>query len=134
MAMHHTGAIDMGRYEAQHGSRADVRAMATKMADAQTTEKHKLESIAREVGHAEHKGDPMMEKHSMKDMQALRAARGAEVDRVFLLHLIDHHERGVDWTSRSLPNLRRDELRHMAKMMIDDQTREVAQMRAMLSQ
>lgn len=133
MAMHHDSAIEMARYEAQSGSRADVREMARKMADAQSAENTKLEAIAHEAGHAEHKGDPMMEKHSMEDMQALRAARGAEVDRVFLTHMIDHHEGGVDWTRRSLPNLKRDDLRKMAQMMIDDQARETAQMRAMLN-
>ncbi|MDP1663159.1 MAG: DUF305 domain-containing protein [Phycisphaerales bacterium] len=133
MAMHHAGAIDMGRYEAQNGSRADVRALATRMADAQTAENTKLEAIAREVGHAEHKGDPMMDKHSMKDMQALKAARGAEVDRVFLTHMIDHHENGVKMARDAMPNLKRDDLRRMAKMMIDDQSREVAQMRSMLN-
>ena len=75
----------------------------------------------------------MMEKHSMMDMRELKAARGAEVDRVFLTHMIDHHEGGVDWTRRSLPNLKRDDLRKMARMMIDDQTREIAQMRGMLN-
>ena len=134
MAQHHESAIEMGRYEAKNGTRPEVREIARKMADAQSAENTKLKAIAREGGHGDHKSDPMMEKHSMQDMQELKAARGAEVDRVFLTHMIDHHEGGVDWTRRSLPNLRRDDLRRMARMMIDDQTREIAQMRAMLNQ
>jgi uncharacterized protein (DUF305 family) len=133
MSMHHNGAIDMARYEAQNGSRAEVREIARKMADAQTAENTKLAAIAREAGHAVHKSDPMMDTHSMMDMRELQAARGAEVDRVFLTHMIDHHEGGVDWTKRSLPNLKRDDLRRMAQMMIDDQAREIAQMRSMLN-
>lgn len=134
MAMHHTGAIEMARVEAQSGARADVRALATKIVDAQSAEKPKLEAIARETGHAGMQPDPMMEKHSMMDMQELKAARGGEVDRVFLTHMIDHHENGVKMAKAAMPNLRRDDLRRMATMMIDDQTREVSQMRAMLNQ
>ncbi|QOJ14123.1 MAG: DUF305 domain-containing protein [Planctomycetia bacterium] len=134
MAMHHEGAIEMGRYEAQNGSRADVRALATKMADAQSTEKPKLESIARDAGNGRMQPDPMMQEHSMKDMEAPRAARGAEVDRVFLNHMIDHHQSGVEMARAAMPNLRRDELRRMATKMIDDQSKEISQMRAMLNQ
>lgn len=134
MAMHHEGAIEMGRYEAQNGSRADVRTLATKMADAQSTEKPKLESIARDAGNGRMQPDRMMQEHSMKDMTALRAARGAEVDRIFLIHMIDHHQSGVDMAQAAMPNLRRDELRRMASKMIDDQSKEISQMRAMLNQ
>ncbi len=134
MAMHHTGAIEMARVEAQNGSRDEVREMVRTIADMQSAEKPKLEAIARETGHADMRPDPMMQKHSTRDMQALRAARGAEVDRVFLTHMIDHHESGVQMARAAMPNLRRDDLQRMAKMMIDDQTREVAEMRAMLNQ
>lgn len=134
MAMHHTGAIEMGHYEAQNGSRSEVREMARKIADAQAAEKPKLEAIARETGHTAMQPDPKMQEHSMKNMQALRAARGAEVDRVFLIHMIDHHEQGIDMARSSMPNLRREDLRGMARKTIDDQIREVARMRAMLNQ
>lgn len=132
MGKHHESAIEMARYEAKNGTRPEVREIARKMADAQSAENTKLEPIAREGGHADHKSDPMMEKHLMQDMQELKAARGAEVDRLFLVHMTDHHAQGVDMTRRSLPNLKRDDLRRMAQQMIDDQTREIAQMRGML--
>lgn len=134
MAMHHTGAIEMANHESQNGTRSQVREMARKIAEAQAAEKPKLEAIARESGHAAMQPDPKMQEHSMKDMQALRAARGVEVDRVFLVHMIDHHEQGIGMARSSMPNLRRDDLRGMARKMIDDQSREVARMRAMLNQ
>lgn len=133
IAMHHTSAIEMGRYEAQNGSRAEVRDFAAKIADAQTAEKPILQSIARDGGHGDMQPDPGMRDHSMQDMQELRAARGPEVDRVFLIHMIDHHENGVSMAKAAMPNLRREDLRGMTRKMIDDQTREVAQMRAMLN-
>jgi uncharacterized protein (DUF305 family) len=122
----------MARFEAQNGSRAEVREMARKIVEAQSAEHPRLEAIAREEGHAEHKSHPMMEEHSRKDMASLRSARGAEVDRQFLVHMMDHHAQGVEMARRSLPNLRRDDLRRMAHKMIDDQSREIDQMRAML--
>lgn len=134
MAMHHDGAIEMARYQAQNGSRAEVRDLATKMAEAQTKENSMLRTIARDTGHAGMAPDPMMQQHMRKDMEACRAARGAEVDRVFLTHMIDHHENGVKMAKAAMPNLKRDDLRRMARMMIDDQTREVAQMRALMNQ
>lgn len=103
MAMHHTGAIEMGNHEAQKGSRSEVREMARKIADAQAAEKPKLEAIARESGHAAMQPDPKMLEHSMKDMQALRAARGAEVARVFLIHMIDHHQQASAWPRPPCP-------------------------------
>ncbi len=133
MAMHHKGAIEMGRYEAQHGSRNEVRQMAGAMAEAQSAESVKLLAIARESGRGEMGADPMLEKHMTRDMAALRDARGGEVDRVFLTHMIDHHAMGVDMARAAMPNLKRDDTRRMANMMIDDQTREIAKMRGMLN-
>lgn len=132
MGKHHESAIEMARFEAQSGSRADVREMGRKIAEAQSAEHPRLEGIAREEGQAEHKSFPTLEEHSRKDMASLRAARGAEVDRQFLVHMMDHHAQGVDMARRSLPSLRREDLRRMAQKMIDDQTREIDQMQAML--
>ena len=133
MGMHHETAIEMARYEAQNGTRSEVREMARKIVDMQSAERSKLEAIAREEGHAEHKSDPEMEQHAKKDMASLRSARGAEVDRLFLAHMMDHHAQGVEMARSSMPNLRREDLRQMARKMIDDQTREIDQMRAMLN-
>lgn len=132
MGMHHERAIEMSRFEVENGSRAEVREMARKIADKQGAEHPRLEAIAREEGSFEHKSDPKMEEHARKDMALLRAARGAEVDRLFLVHMMDHHAGGMEVARGSMPNLRRDDLRRMAKKMIEDQGREIEQMRAML--
>jgi uncharacterized protein (DUF305 family) len=134
MAQHHDGGIEMSRYEARNGARRDVGELAREMADAQTAEHTKLEAIAREGPTVRHEPDLAMERRSARDMKDLRAASGAEVDRVFLDRMMDHHARGVDMTRRSLPNLSSDSLRRMAQHMIDDQTRELDQMRGMLNQ
>jgi len=131
MAVHHESAIEMGRYQAQNGSRAEVRAIASSIVDAQSAENVKLRAIARETGHGNMRADAMMRENAGADMTALRSAGGAELDRVFLTRMIDHHTVGVEMTRKAMPNLRRDDTRRMAKTMIDDQTREIAQMRAM---
>ena len=133
MAVHHKGAIEMGRYASQNGTRQNVRSLARKIADAQSAENVKLHAIASETGHAEHTSDPIMEQHTTKDMAALRAARGGDVDSVFLARMIDHHTMGVDMATKAMPNLKRDDLRRMAQAMIDDQSREIAQMRGMVN-
>lgn len=134
MAMHSKSAIDMGRIQANNGSRTDVRALAARIVDTQTAENTKLLAIARETGQPDTRQDSMMDKHSAECTTQLNAARGTEVDRLFLTHMIDHHERGVKMTEAAMPNLRRDDLQRMARTMIVDQNREVAQMRDMLNQ
>jgi len=133
MAAHHNGTIEMGRYQAQNGTRAEVRAIAGKMADAQSTEKVKLLAISRETGQSDTNADSMMRENMDRCMMDLRNARGTQVDSVYLTHMIKHHKAGVEMARNAMPNLRRDDTRQMAQLMIDDQTREIEQMRAMVN-
>ena len=133
MEVHHEVAIDMARVEVTSGQREDVQTLARGIIDGQSKENVELERIARVEGHAEHTSDPAAERQSKMTVDALRAAQGGEVDRAFLKQMIEHHASGVNMTRRSLPNLKRNELRQMAQKMIDDQTREIEQMRGMLN-
>lgn len=132
MVQHHASAIDMSTHEARNGSRQEVRDLARKIADAQAAEKPRFEAIAREEGRASARPDPRMVEQSARTMRELRAARGEELDRLFLIHMVAHHETGNGMATDSMPNLSREDLRAMARKMIDDQSREVAQMRDML--
>jgi len=132
VAAHHAGAIAMGRVQEERGARDDVRRMAERMVRVQAKEQADLERIARDEGHAARKSDPMMESHTQADLTAMRSATGQEVDRLFVVHMIDHHEQGIDMMRRSMSNLQRQDLRRMAQKMIDDQEREVAEMRRLV--
>jgi uncharacterized protein (DUF305 family) len=132
MAAHHESAIEMGRFEITNGKRDDVRALARTMVDQQNIEHVELEGIARAETHAEHKTDPNAERHAKMAIEDLHAAKGDDVDRIFLEQMIEHHTAGVDVTRRSLPNLEREELRRMAQKMISDQSSQIEQMRGMI--
>jgi len=133
MVMHHKGAIEMGRYEAQDGTRTEVRDLAGTMADSQSAENVNLMDVVRETGHGNMKADPPVQENMGRCMTALRSAGGVQVDSVFLTHMIKHHTMGVDMARKAMPNLKRNDTRLMAKTMIDDQTREIAQRRGMVN-
>lgn len=132
MSAHHATAIEMARYQGQNGTREDVRAMARRIADSQTMEQTKLDAIVREETRPKTTNNSLIVNRAASDIGMLRNARGVEVDRMFLTHMIEHHRSGIDMAKASMANLKREDVRTMAQKMVDDQSTEIGLMRNML--
>lgn len=104
MIPHHAQALEMSALVEARTESADIRLLARRIEISQKDEiatmRRWLEERGEEVPgeHAHH----MMGDHALMpgmlsaaDMAALRAARGADFDRLFLHHMIRHHEGAI---------------------------------------
>ncbi len=124
---HHEMATRMADEVIARGANGDVRAMAERMKAAQQEEIAILLS-AREAVEGQRAVPPMVDPHMDADMAELRSLSGLELDRAFLRHMIPHHAGAVVTSHRAMPNLQRDDLRALAQMTVEMQTREAAEM------
>ena len=105
MIMHHQQAVEMTALIPSHTDNKDVRSLGAKISFSQTDEMKFMERWLRARGQPDSMampGMPDMDMHgnAMKpmpgmltpeQMTALRAAKGANFDRLFLTGMIQHH-------------------------------------------
>jgi uncharacterized protein (DUF305 family) len=99
MIVHHGQAVEMADLAANRGQRSDVKGLADRIADVQRPEidmlnrwleQHDLPKVD-PAGHgAAHAGMPGMA--TGEQVEALREARGAAFDKLFLQLMVTHHE------------------------------------------
>lgn len=139
MMMHHGMGIEMAQIAADKAQRADVKALANKIITVQQEEKKELEgykpgakSSATGGGHdmatmaamGDMKSMPEMKKGQM-NMDRLQKASGAEVDRVFLASMTQHHQQAVQMSKQAMGKLKDSKVRAFAEKTITNQTREI---------
>jgi uncharacterized protein (DUF305 family) len=73
--------------------------------------------------------------HIMEDMSAsLRGKTGDAFDREFLIEMITHHEGAVNMAEMTLQSAKHEELKSLARDIIDAQTKEISLMKGWLKQ
>ncbi len=106
MIMHHAQAVEMTGLIASHTENREVRALGGRISSSQTDEikfmrrwlaaRGEAATMAEaKMGDMKMAGDAMALMPGMltaKQMEALRTAKGAEFDRLFLTGMIQHHE------------------------------------------
>ena len=95
MIPHHEQAIEMSEMALMNSSNPEVLELAQEIKSAQAPE---IELMANWAGvksstHAGHSMDGML---SEDELNALRAATGAEFDRLFLQGMIKHHQGAIE--------------------------------------
>ena len=109
MIMHHSQAVEMTALIASHTGNEGVRRLGAKISSSQTDEIGFMERWLRARGEAtsmampgmpdmDTAGNPIAPMPGMltpAQMDALRKARGAEFDHLFLTGMIQHHEGAV---------------------------------------
>ena len=144
MIVHHEQAIEMADVVLAKGADAEVKAVATRIKDAQAPEIETLESWLtawgeeRTPGGAAHGGMDMggsdeTTMMSEQEMNALEASQGAELDGMFLEMMIRHHEGAISMAQTELEDGEFSEAKALAQRIIDDQTAEIEAMRRLLS-
>lgn len=130
---HHQMAAQMADIELQKGTRAEVKAMAQMMKDMQTQEIAVLQGARQALTGSSVVPTPPADPHMEADHMALQAASGADVDRLFLEHMIPHHAEGISIAHRALPNLQRAEVRQIATNIVSSQAKEIGDMAELLT-
>ena len=106
MIMHHAQAVEMTGLIASHTENREVRALGGRISSSQTDEIKFMRRwlaargeaatmAAAKMGDMKMAGDAMALMPGMltaKQMEALRTAKGAEFDRLFLTGMIQHHD------------------------------------------
>ena len=136
MVPHHEQALVMAQAVLERGASADVKALAQRIKDAQAPEITRLEGVLRALGgepasaHVAHGGGMMSE----DQMAALESASGEELDALFLELMVEHHEGAVMMADAELADGTYPDARALATEIKAAQTREIAEMKGLLSQ
>lgn len=149
MIPHHQQAVDMSRTLLDKDDIPDdVRGFAQKVVDAQGPEIAQLNTMLSGWGE-----EPMSESGGMdhgsmghgsdsgmggmmtaEDMQALEAAEGAEVARLYLEQMTTHHEGAVQMAQDEVTNGQNPQAVDMARRISTDQQAEITEMEALLQE
>ena len=70
---------------------------------------------------------------SEADMQALRDAEGPEASRLFLEHMVEHHEGAIEMAQDELDDGRSPQALELARSIIETQQAEIAEMEELLA-
>lgn len=77
----------------------------------------------------EHHDDDDMSGAMSGMMSGLQNKTGDDFDKAFLAEMITHHEGAVDMATAALSDAKHQEIKDMAKAIIDAQTKEIGQMK-----
>lgn len=142
MIVHHEGAIEMADLIVERASTEQVRELGERIRDAQGPEIEQmtgwLESWGEELpsdmdhGGMDHGGMDMDGMDQQQAMEALENADGAEVDRLFLELMIEHHRGAIEMAQDQIDNGQNADAIALAEDIIAAQEAEIAEMEQML--
>jgi uncharacterized protein (DUF305 family) len=137
MTIHHQGAIDMANKELEKGKDATIKAIAEKIIKEQTTEKlelqawidtHTIQPNAEGTIFAQEMMAEMEKMKNWKDTQVLTG----NADSDFAQLMVIHHQQATDNASGILHHGNDEHIKELAKMMIEDQNKEITELTAWL--
>jgi uncharacterized protein (DUF305 family) len=128
---HHQDAIEMSDHVIARGTSAEMRTMAEQMKADQAAEIELMLRIRRDIAGSD-SIDAATDPHMESEMAEMAELSGHELEVMFLREMVPHHAGAVVASHRALPNLTNQELRDLAVLTIDKQTREAAEMLDML--
>lgn len=141
MAHHHQGAINMAKMALTQTSSAGIKTFAQDIITKQEQEIAQFKTW-REAWYSGKSDATNMKMPGMshttnlmqKNMPALQVAQGMAFDRLFLELMIPHHQSAIDMSKPALKKLQHPELKESARKIIDDQAKEITQMKQWLQQ
>jgi uncharacterized protein (DUF305 family) len=134
MVPHHQMATMMAEQVLARGSRADVKAFAQKAKDDQTREIAQMKTARKELTGSDAVPPPPPDSHMDAEMAMMMQMSGAELDRMFLEDMIPHHAGAISVAHRAKYSLQRPDMKDLAKMIFDMQSKEIGELHAMLDQ
>jgi uncharacterized protein (DUF305 family) len=130
---HHREGIEMFKMGAEKSQSQELREKSQKMIDAQTKEIPELkamrDTIDADVPEAINRELPGM---MAMDMGKLESASGKHFDHHFIDMTIQHHQGALDMSHDALKHAKSADVKDQAQMIIDMQTKEIAEMKQMM--
>jgi uncharacterized protein (DUF305 family) len=134
MIPHHQQAVDLGAIALNGEASPEVLALAKQIADHQTHEIEHMQAWLDAAGASEHMGHDMAMDGMLTQAQldALKAAKGSEFDRLFLEGMIAHHEGAISM-AKDVVDSKNPDVAEMATAVIETQTAEIEYMKELLA-
>lgn len=135
MIPHHSQAIEMAKLASTRAETPEVKALATRIEDAQDPEIKQMRSWLKEWDEPEKSmaGDGMgAGMMSGADMDKLRAAKGADFDEMFLTMMIVHHKGAVGMAQTERQDGKNADAKKLAADIIETQEAEIVEMTGLL--
>jgi uncharacterized protein (DUF305 family) len=136
MVPHHQGAIDMAEVALENAEHLELLQLAENVISTQQAEIEQLRSIKeQEFGTSEvstQMNPEEMEMMGMEDPTELADQR--PFDEAFINAMIPHHESAIEMAQVALAESDNPAVRDLAGRIVDDQTREIEQMRGWLEE
>lgn len=133
MTPHHTGGVELGRLAVRKGVDPQVRRLGRDIVVAQSRELRTLRRMLRVFG-----AEPLMpeaiEERDMMGMRMLRAASGAEFDRLWLDVISGHHSAAIQMALIEVRGGRYPQATRLAREIVRTQSRELRRFTALLRQ
>lgn len=127
MAAHHRHAIEMANVELEHGTDAELRAMAQDIIDMQTKEIAELAGIKQSLTGSRDLPEKM-HPHQMQNggvPMPEELLRGTSVDLAFLDGMLPHHSGAIQMSSAALRHTEDARIADVARRAIDAQAKEI---------
>lgn len=137
MIPHHEQAIEMSDLAATRAADERVKNLAVRIKAAQAPEIAQMQKWVADSGmgdmHSMMDDAPMAGMLSAQELSKLKAAKGAEFDRLFLTSMTAHHQGAIDMASASRDS-NNNEVSDLANQIISSQTSEIEEMQGLLAQ
>ena len=136
MIPHHEQAVELATIAQSNTTNSTILELANRISSAQQPEIDLMvrwleeSGSDRDMGHSMHMPGIV----SDADMANIREARGVEFDRLFLEHMIAHHEGAIDMANDVLNTTSNADVETLATAIVAAQTQEIAEMAALLAQ
>ncbi len=134
MIPHHQQAVEMGEIAISRALRPEVLELAKQIANEQAPEIELMQSWLKAAGANEHMDHNMGMDGMLTDeeIETLKAASGAEFDRLYLEGMIAHHE-GAIAMAEDVVDSKNPEVAKLAAAIIESQTAQIVQMKELLA-
>ena len=136
MVPHHQGAIDMAEVALENAEHLELLQLAENVISTQQAEIEQLRSIKeQEFGTSEVPTQMSPEEMEMMGMEdPAELANQRPFDEAFINAMIPHHESAIEMAQVALAESDNPAVRDLARRIVDDQTREIEQMRGWLEE
>lgn len=130
MLKHHQEALDMSQMALGNAQSAEVKSLAQRIIDDQEKESNELKKMRKRVdADASEAVNMKLPGMMFMDMQKLESATGKNFDHMFLDMMVKHHKGAIEMAQAELKQGNNSEAKAKAQVIIDKQTKEIAQMK-----
>jgi uncharacterized protein (DUF305 family) len=134
MIPHHQQAVDMGTLAETRALSPEVKKLAAQIKSEQAPEITQMKGWLKDANASLDMGHDMGMGGMLSDteMEALKNAKGAEFDRLYLEGMIQHHK-GAIHMAQMVVDSNNAEVAKLGKAIIDSQTKQITYMQSLLS-